>query len=255
MAASQQKQSFGGREIQRSQLTRKNKEELIDMILAFGGDATALTNINKRMDDVVEAVDSLKNTITAQNTMVNKNYEELKAQVDKQAEIIAKQQQYLEYLDRKEREGNIVILGVPEEQESLEGAVTDGEKLDKIWTVVGVGGVAGVHRRLGGGLNQASGGARQRARPILLTLADKNQRATILTNANRLKTAGDNYRQIYIKKDVHPSVRKEWRRLREVEAAEKAKPENVGCSIRLDPRERKVYKDNTVIDTWNAQFF
>ncbi len=58
-----------------------------------------------------------------------------------------------------------------------------------------------------------------------------------------------------MKKDVHPSVRKEWRRLPDVEAAEKAKPENVGCVIRLDTRERKVYKDDTVIDAWNAQFF
>ncbi len=40
-----------------------------------------------------------------------------------------------------------------------------------------------------------------------------------------------------------------------MEAAEKAKPENVGYAIRLDTRERKVYKDNIVIDTWNAQFF
>ena len=260
MASNQQRQVSDGRALQRTQLARKNKEELVDMILASGEDGTALANINKRMDDVVKAVDALKDTITAQNTMVNKNYEDLKAQVDKQAEIIAKQQQYLEYLDRKEREGNVVILGVPDEQESLDGAVTDEEKLNKIWTAVGMGGgVAGTHRRLGGGgLSQASGGTLPhlpRPRPILLMLADKNQRTTILNNANRLKTSGDNFSRIYIKKDVHPSVRKEWRRLREVETAEKAKPENVGCVVRLDPRERKVYKDNTVIDTWNAQFF
>ncbi len=224
------------------------------MILAFGEDGTALANNNRRIDDLVKAVDALKNTIMAQNTMVNKNYEELKIQVDKQAEIIAKQQQYLEYLDKKEREDNVVILGVPDEQESLDGAVTDEKKLDKIWTAAGVSGVAVTHPRLGGSLSQASGSARPRVHPILLTLADKNQRATILNNANRLKTSGDNYSRIYIKKDVHPSVRKAWRRLREVEAAEKAKPDNVGCAIRLDPRERKVYKDNIVIDTWNAQF-
>ncbi len=48
----------------------------------------------------------------------------------------------------KEREGNVVILGVPDDQESLEGATTDEETLDKIWTAVGVDGVAGTHRRL-----------------------------------------------------------------------------------------------------------
>lgn len=115
--------------------------------------------------------------------------------------------------------------------------------------------VAVAHRRLGGGLNQAGGGTQPQAHLILLTLTDKIQRTTILSNASRLKACGGNFSRIYIKKDVHPSVRKEWRRLRDVEAAEKAKPENVGCVIRLDARELKVYKDNTVIDTWNAQFF
>ena len=208
MASSQQKQPGDERALQRSQLTRKNKEELIDMILASGEDGTTLANTNKRMDDIVNAVDALKDTITSQNNVAQRNYEELTARVDKQAEIIAKQQQYLEYLDRKECEGNVVILGVPDEQVSLDGAITD-EKLNKIWTAVGVGGVAGVHRRLGGGTSQASTGAPPRARPILLTLADKSQRATILNNASRLKDSGDNFNQIYIKKDVHPSVKKE----------------------------------------------
>ncbi len=104
------------------------------MILASGEDGTTLAGINKRMDDVVKAMEALKDTITAQNSVANKNYEKLRARVDKQ-EIIAKQQQYLEYLDKKEREGNVVILGVPDDQESLEGATSDEEKLDKIWTV------------------------------------------------------------------------------------------------------------------------
>ncbi len=94
-----------------------------------------------------------------------------------------------------------------------------------------------------------------RRRPILLTLADRNQRICILDNANRLKNSGDNYSRIYIKKDVHPSVRNEWRRLRDAETAEKARPENVGCNIRLDTRERKLYKDLVVIDSWNPQSF
>ncbi len=101
---------------------------------------------------------------------------------------------------------------------------------------------------------QASSGP-PRVPPILVTLADKGQSATILNNARLLKGSSDNHNRIYIKKDVHPSIRREWSRLREVEAAEKAKPENVGCVIRLDTRERRVYKDDTVIDTWNAQFF
>lgn len=91
MANSQQKQPGDGRALQRSQLSRKNKEELIDMILAFAGeDGTALASINKRMDDVVRAVDALNDTIASQNNVMKKNYEELKVRPDKQEEIIAK---------------------------------------------------------------------------------------------------------------------------------------------------------------------
>ena len=60
---------------------------------------------------------------------------------------------------------------------------------------------------------------------------------------------------IYIKKDVHPAVRKEWARLREAERLEKEKPENNGATIRLDTRERKLYRDDTVIDSWTPHPF
>lgn len=71
-----------------------------------------------------------------------------------------------------------------------------------------------------------------------------------------MKQAADEYSKIYVKKDVHPSVRKEWSRLRDAEKAEKERPENaVGCEIRLDTQERKLYKDGVVIDGWNQQFF
>ena len=158
-------------------------------------------------------------------------------------------------MNRKEREANIVILGVPDENELLEGATTDQEKLNKIWTKIGVNGVVGTHRMLGGNPRGSDESSAPRRRPILLTLQDKGRRAGILNNASRPKNLGDNYKKIYVKKDVHPSVRKEWRRLRDAEAAEKSRPENVGCVIRLDTRERKLYSDDVVIVGTRSFFF
>lgn len=238
------------RKLQRNQLTKINKEDLIDSILASNAEDSELAKLNKRLDEVMSEVKLLRDMITSPESILNKNYTELKGRVDKQAEIMVKQQQFLEALDRKERESNIVILGVPDEHETLEGAMQDEEKISKIWSKMGVGSVSGNHRRLG---NNTSPGTRRR--PILFTLADKGQRSTILDNANRLKTFGDNYNKIYVKKDVHPSVRREWRRLREAEKTEKARPENAGCTVRLDTRERKLYRDADVIDSWNPQFF
>lgn len=238
------------RKLQRNQLAKINKEDLIDTILASNAEDGELAKLNKRLDEFMKEVKLLRDMITSPESILNKNYNELKARVDKQAEIMVKQQQFLEALDRKERESNIVILGVPDEHEALEGATHDEEKISKIWSKMGVGSVSGTHRRLG---NNTSPGTRRR--PILFTLADKGQRRTILDNANRLKTSGDNYNKIYVKKDVHPSVRREWRRLREAETTEKARPENAGCTVRLDTRERKLYRDADVIDSWNPQFF
>ena len=50
-------------------------------------------------------------------------------------------------------------------------------------------------------------------------------------------------------------MRNEWKRLKEAERIEKERPENVGCAIRLDFKERKLYRDNVVIDKWNPLFF
>ena len=76
-----------------------------------------------------------------------------------------------------------------------------------------------------------------------------------MDRVKNLKTSGELFKKIYIKKDIHPSIRKEWERLRSVEKTEKDRPENVGCVVRLDTQERKVYRDNVVIDSWNPQGF
>ena len=57
-----------------------------------------------------------------------------------------------------------------------------------------------------------------------------------------------------LKKDQHPSIRNEWGRLHAVVREEKAKAENAGCTISLDPKKREVLKDGTVIDQWRMSF-
>ena len=89
----------------------------------------------------------------------------------------------------------------------------------------------------------------------MVTLASRQLRDKILGKTKKLKETGAPYGHIYVKKDVHPSVRNEWKRLRDAEATEKAKPENTGCVIRLDTKERKLYRDGVVIDSWRPAPF
>lgn len=235
------------KKMQRNQLSRMTKEDLIESILSAPepGDGQLLELINTLVNEMAE----LRRSVTAPDSNINKRFVELQTQVDKQAEIIAKQQRYLETIDRKERERNLVITGVPDEDEALEGATTERNKLNKIWTEVGSTDAVQSHRRLG------TRGDNNKRRAILVTVDSKEAKDRILTKASQLKQATREMNKIYIKKDVHPSIRKEWWRLRDAEKTEKERPENSGCVIRLDTRERKLYRDGVVIDAWSLQFF
>lgn len=238
--------------MQRTQLTRINKEELIDSILAAQGEgeSSVLKSLEEKLDTVMAEVAELKRTLMSPESFVGKKFAELNERVEKQAEIIARQQRYLEMIDRKDREMNVIVLGLPDENEALDGATTDVDKLNRLMNKVGVDNVQYQQRRLG-----TAGEGQRRNRPLLLTIRDQDTRLRVLANAKHLKTAGGVYSKIYVKKDVHPGVRKEWRRLREAEQREKERPENIGCDIRLDTRERKLYRDHEVIDSWNPMFF
>ena len=141
-----------------------------------------------------------------------------------------------------------MVLGVPDEGESLAGETSDDGKMKKIWETLGEPLNIGSYRRLG----REPGG---RKRPILVTLPSKQVREDLIKKARRLKDAGEPFAQVYVKRDTHPSVRNEWKRLRDAEMAEKAKPENVGCIIRLDTRTRKLYRDDIEIDSWRPAPF
>ena len=138
------------RKLQRNQLTRLTKEELIESILTVPEPNEGLVrNLTEKVNELVSETADLKQTITAPDSFINKMYDELQRQVDKQADIIAKQQRYLEFLDRKERENNIIITGVPEENEALAGETSEEKKLSKIWECMEVREEIKPHRRLG----------------------------------------------------------------------------------------------------------
>ncbi|MPC55662.1 hypothetical protein E2C01_049604 [Portunus trituberculatus] len=91
------------RQMQRSQLTRINKEDLIESILAAPDANEGLVQgLMERLNELASDVKELTKAVTAPDSYINKKFEDLQAQVNKQAEILAKQQRYLEILDRKE---------------------------------------------------------------------------------------------------------------------------------------------------------
>ena len=70
-----------------------------------------------------------------------------------------------------------------------------------------------------------------------------------------MKDAGPVYAKVYIRKDVHPATRREWKRLKDAEKNEKAKPGNEVSTITLDYKARVLLRDNIVIDRWKPTYF
>ena len=238
------------KKLQRNQLKAITKDDLIEAILTTESGSEVAARLEDRLTSIANELAGLRQAITNSETAVNNKMAEMQQNLDKQGEIIMKQQLFLEQIDRKERETNMVILGVPDEEETLEGATSDEDKIRKIWNVIGASTAVQSHRRLG----QREPGA-TRKRPILVVVSCKGDRDNTLAKSPQLKSRGAPYDKIFMKKDVHPSVRREWKRLHDVVTAEKVRPENQGCNISLDVRARKVYRDGVMIDQWNLHHF
>ena len=156
--------------MQKTQLSRLTKEDLIESILsAPESNEGVLKTLMEKFQDVVEQVGELKQIITSPDSSINKRISDLQDQVNRQADIIARQQSYLEAVDRRERETNIIVTGVPNENEALEEATTDDNKLSVIWTKVEAVEEIKEHRRLETKVDN-------RRRPILITVSSKQAR-------------------------------------------------------------------------------
>ena len=143
--------------------------------------------------------------------------------------VVAQWQRLIELLDSKDRERNMVITGIPEGAEALEGATTDLDKCQKVLSKIGAEDVNPVQ------ISRIGKQEQNRKRPLLIRLDSKNERDGVLENTKRLKDAGNAYRYIFVK-DTNPSVWREWKRLRDAETTEKQKPDNQGYTIELDFR-------------------
>ena len=234
--------------------TQKNafkKEELMEILESTPNNANGneLQTLIMSLTGLTEQIKALTQSFSDHQKTTQIQFEEFKQQLSKQNDIIAKQQMYLERQDSKERECNLVILGVPEDNEALDGATTDTAKLNKVWDAAGIQSHVKSWRRIG--RYESS-----KRRPIIAVVNSKADRDSALDKGKDLKShTKEIYHRIYVKKDQHPTVREEWKRLHTVFQTEKERPTNHDCDIQFNFRERKIYKDGTVIDQWNIQNF
>ena len=207
-------------------------------------------------DALLAAVNTLTDEVRLLRESRKKDEEELKKMRMELADmyrIVAQQQTFAESLDARDRQCNLVITGVPEQGKVLDGATTEKAKYEKVLSKIGITDTD----QIDASVVMSRMGTRDnvRIRPILLKMPSKATREKILTNAKKLKEAGQAYAKVYIRKDVHPATRREWKRLKDAEKSKKKKPENAASTISLDYKARVLLRDNVVIDRWKPTYF
>ena len=159
---------------------------------------------------------------------LKKRVESLEEQSKTLADAAFQHQRFLETIDAAKRACNLIITGVPEEgvltapatgDKPAITATTDDEKVSLVLkkikqdtkeTVVEA-------KRLG----KKHTGENSRPRPIKVITSTPQERNGVLNHAKDLKNAGNGFAKIFIKKDIHPIVRKELNRMKSAEYNEK----------------------------------
>ena len=149
---------------------------------------------------------------------------------------------------------NLIITGVPEPEGSpLEARKEDESTVESIFTAVECPGVCPSSvTRLGRKRNPSPRNESNAVtedlppRPLLVTLNTVAEVRAVTSNGYKLKE-NNAFRKVYLKRDEHPLIRKEWNRLRTFAKKEKDAPINVGCLIKVDYQKKAVTRDGESI--------
>ena len=211
-----------------------------------GGDAS---KIEMLMVNLIQEVKELRTDLSKDKAAYDTKIAHLEEENTQLRAIGYQHQRFLEQIDSRMRESNVVIMGVPDGNLKLKDKSTDKDKYLLIFQQINAGNINVIEvKRLGE--EKAD-----RTRPILIRLENRAARDSLIEKAKELKEKEEPFKSIYIKKDIHPMVRKEWKRLNDAETALKNDPNNQGCTIALDPKKRVITKDQVVVDRWQPNFF
>jgi hypothetical protein len=231
-----------------AQIATKTDGASCDIQATVANMALEITEIRKSNDKIVAILNRMEKMEIDMENMKTEN-DRLKNALGRQGQLLKQHQMYFEKVDAKEREKNLILIGVPEG--SFLGTEADGEKVDKILETLGDG--AAATRGSVVSLKRLGTQQADRDRPILAVVPNVEQRNNVVA-ARRACTHND-LRGIRVKKDTHPAVRAEWTRLFDAKRDEEQKPENVGRRIEIDMKKRQLTCDGQVIDSWQNQLF
>ena len=201
----------------------------------------------------------MREDINTYKRVTDKKISDLEEKNDYLTGAMMQHQRFLESLDARQRHGNLILTGLSEHSPLVDGHISvddDSGKMDLILEKIGAPDVIIESvQRLGKPPTGTSGVGEPRSRALKVKLSRAMDQKQVLDKAKKLKEAGDTFAKIFIKRDMHPQVRREMNRIRQAEKAEKDKAENTGRTVFYDPDLRTLSVDNVIIDRFKPVFF
>ena len=159
-------------------------------------------------------------------------------------------QHFIESIDNKTRDKNLIFHGVPENA-SCELGSDDTEKVMNVIKKTGfLGDIDNINtERLG-----ATGGNQAWPRPILVKVDNHELQKQLLRKAKQLKNEMG-FARIYIKKDLHYTVRRELNRLKRRETQEKCNLINEGVDVKFNWNKRIMTINDMIVDKFKPSFY
>ena len=229
------------REMTPTQNQNVTKNRLIGLIdAAIDNEPNFGNNANNKLDLILNKLQSMEK----KNESYDNEIKRIDNTVNEHSNILSVQQKFLEDLDADRRAQHLIVLGLKEDHRG-----TDREKFLDVVETIGVEPYS-VKIESMVRLGTRDKNELQKTRPMKVTFETSNMRDSVLRNAVKLKDQPEesHYRKIYLKKDMHPKVREEEKRLYEVWKAEKNKAVNAGKEVLFDRKRRVVTCNGEEVD-------
>ena len=168
-------------------------------------------------------------------------------------------------MDAEKRRNTLIITGIPEDEPLHSDADANGiqqpiqsdeDKVQHVLSKIGHGDkpVSSVER-LGIKKSETRSDGSAYSRAVKVTLTNPSHQKLIVASAKKLKDEPEPLKKVYVKKDMHPGVRRELNRLRQAERSERENPDNNGRDIQYDPVARTLSVDGVIVDRFRSSFF
>ena len=206
-----------------------------------------LNEIHREIKDIEEKNSKYDDEIKCLNDVIND-----------QNKVLAAQQSFLETIDTDRRGQDLIVLGLTEnvtpegsdDDEVQDCDAYDNEQFNLILRAIAIDPnnitIKSI-TRLGKLQENAEGPSR---RPLKVSLETRTMRDNILRNASKLKDQAetDPFKKVFLKRDTHPDIRREEKRLYDVYKTERDKPQNADMDVVLDRKKRVVTVNGEEID-------